>query len=180
MRGIYWYDVSRSDKCRYNCHLHQRCAAVYESQNSRCSWVVLWWMFDHDWKQYVAAQIKKPNEKCLLILCYCHSLNLAVRDILKNIPLLNNTLDTCYEITDKKNNPIREAEFHRKQAEFLGQMECDFNVYDIDLPTLKIFAQQGGHSELHLWVLFWRAIEHWWSCRDGHKTMSMTLTWRQE
>ena len=33
----YWSDASRSDKCTYNCHLHQRCAAAYESQNSRCS-----------------------------------------------------------------------------------------------------------------------------------------------
>ena len=120
MRGIYWYDVSRSDKCRYNCHLHQRCAAVYESQNSRCSWVVLWWMFDHDWKQYVAAQIKKLNEKCLLILCYCHSLNLAVRDILKNIPLLNNTLDTCYEITDKKKQSYKRGRISQKTSRISG------------------------------------------------------------
>ena len=38
VHGIYWSDASRSDKCRYNCCLHQRCAAAYESQNSRCSW----------------------------------------------------------------------------------------------------------------------------------------------
>ena len=31
--------------------LHERCAAAYESQNSRSSWAVLWWMFDHDWNQ---------------------------------------------------------------------------------------------------------------------------------
>ena len=37
-----------------------------------------------------------------------------------------------------KKSPKREAEFHRKQAEFLGQMECDFHVYDMDSPTLKI------------------------------------------
>ena len=28
MQGIYWSDASHSDKCRYNCHLHQRCAAI--------------------------------------------------------------------------------------------------------------------------------------------------------
>ena len=37
-RGIYWSDASRSDKCRYNCLWHQRCAGAYESQNSRCPW----------------------------------------------------------------------------------------------------------------------------------------------
>ena len=33
----------------------------------------------------------------------------------------------------------REAEFHRKQAEFQGQMERDFYVYE-DSPTLKILC----------------------------------------
>ena len=34
-------DASYSDKCRYNCRLHQKSAALYESQNSRGSWAVL-------------------------------------------------------------------------------------------------------------------------------------------
>ena len=56
----------------------------------------------------------------------------------------------AYEITKLiKKSPKREAEFHRKQAEFLGQMECDFHVYDMDSRTLKLSAQQGGLSELH-------------------------------
>ena len=47
----------------------------------------------------------------------------------------------AYDITDLiEKSPKREAEFHRKQAEFLGQMECDFHVYDIDPPTLKILC----------------------------------------
>ena len=37
-----------------------------------------------------------------------------------------------------KKSPKKEAEFHRRQAEFLGQMECVFHVYDMDSPTLKI------------------------------------------
>ena len=41
-------------------------------------------MFHHGWNQkWVATQIKKLNEKCLLTYCYCHSLNLAVRDTIK-------------------------------------------------------------------------------------------------
>ena len=47
-------------------------------------------------KNGVAAQIKKLNEKCLLMHFYCHSLNLAVRDSIKNIPLLKTM---AYEIT---------------------------------------------------------------------------------
>ena len=38
----------------------------------------------------------------------------------------------AYEITKLiMKSPKREAEFHRKQAEFLGQMERDFHVYGL-------------------------------------------------
>ena len=47
----------------------------------------------------------------------------------------------AYEITKLiKKSPKREVEFHRKQAEHLGQMEHDFHVYDIDSLTLKILC----------------------------------------
>ena len=35
-------------------------------------------------------------------------------------------------------SPKREAEFHRKQAEFLGQIEIDFHANDMASATLKI------------------------------------------
>ena len=61
-----------------------------------------------------AAQIKKLNKKCLLMHCYCHSLNLAVRVTIKNIPLLKDTLDMAYEITKLlKKSTKREAKFQR-------------------------------------------------------------------
>ena len=44
----------------------------------------------------------------------------------------------AYELVKK--SPKKDAEFHRKQAEFLGQMERDFHVYDIDSPTMKILC----------------------------------------
>ena len=73
------------------------------------------------------------------MLTHCHSLNLAVGDTIKSIPLLKDTLDMSYDITDLiKKSPKREAEFHRKQAELLGEMEHDFHVYDS--PTLKILG----------------------------------------
>ena len=47
----------------------------------------------------------------------------------------------AYEITKLiKKSPKREEEFHRKQAELLGQMERDFHVYDMDSLTLKILC----------------------------------------
>ena len=91
-------------------------------------------------KNGVASQIKKLNEKCLLTHCYCHSLNLAVGDTIKNIPLLKDVLDIAYEITKLiKKSPKREAEFRKKQAEIVGQMEHNLHV-DIDSPTLKILC----------------------------------------
>ena len=81
-------------------------------------------------KNGIATQIKKLIEKCLLIHCYCSSLNLALWGYKKKIPLLKDTLDMAYEITKLiKKSPKREAEFYRKQVEFVGQMEGDFHVY---------------------------------------------------
>ena len=41
-----------------------------------------------------------------------------------------------YDITELiKKSPKREAGFHRRQAEFLGQMECDFQVSENPLPN---------------------------------------------
>ena len=66
-------------------------------------------------------------------------LNLAVRDTIKKIALLNDTLDMAYEITKLvKNSPKREAEFHRSRT--LGHMERGFYVYNMDSPTLKILG----------------------------------------
>ena len=92
---------------------------------------VLWWMFDHYWNQNViAAEIKKLNEKRLLMHCSCHSLNLAVGDTIKNIPLLKDTLDMAYDITNLiKNSTENKQNFWDK-----------WNVRDIDSPTLKILC----------------------------------------
>ena len=49
----------------------------------------------------------------------------------------------AYEITKLiKKSPRREAEFHRKQAEFLGQMKCDLHVYDMNSRIQKILCPQ--------------------------------------
>ena len=49
-------------------------------------------------KSGVATQIKSLNGKCLYTHCYGHALNLAVGDVIKNIPRLNETFSTAYEI----------------------------------------------------------------------------------
>ena len=127
-------------------------------------------------KNGVATQIRKLNEKCLLLYFYCHLLNLDVGDTKKN-SLLKDTLDMAYEITKLKES-LREEEFHQKWAEFCDKWNV-ISMYTIWTHQLwKSFAQQIGLSTLHHWVLFWRTIELWWSCGDGHKTTSVTLTWR--
>ena len=89
-------------------------------------------------KNRIATQIKKLNEKCLLPHCYCHTLNIDVGDTIKNIPLLRATLDMTYEIIKLiKKSPDSEAEFHRKHTKFLGHMESDFHLYDMESPTLQ-------------------------------------------
>ena len=50
-------------------------------------------------KSGVATKIMSEQPKALYCHCYGHSLNLACRDAIKNITLLENTLDTVYEIT---------------------------------------------------------------------------------
>ena len=45
------------------------------------------------------TRIMSEQPKALYSHCYGHSLNLACQDGIKNIKLLENTLDTVYEIT---------------------------------------------------------------------------------
>ena len=50
-------------------------------------------------KKGVARIIKQSQPNCLLIHCYCHALNLAVRDAIKNVPVLKESLEDAYELT---------------------------------------------------------------------------------
>ena len=59
-------------------------------------------------KNGVTAQVMKLNEKCLLMHCCCHSLNLAIGATLKYIPLLKDTLDMAYEITQLIKRVVKE------------------------------------------------------------------------
>ena len=74
----------------------------------------------------------------------------------------------AYEITKLiKKSPKSEAEFHRKQAEFLGQMEHDFHVYDgltnsenplpnkVDCPSSKseCFSEELWNFDEAVWMI---------------------------
>ena len=66
----------------------------------------------------VTAIIKRDNPKCLLTHCYCHTLNLAVGDTVKGVPLLKETLENAYELTKLvKYSPKRQAALKNIQEE---------------------------------------------------------------
>ena len=44
-------------------------------------------------KKSVATIVKQSQLNCLLIHCYCHALNLAVGDAIKNVPVLTESLE---------------------------------------------------------------------------------------
>ena len=67
-------------------------------------------------KKGAATIIKQSQPICLLIHCYCHALNLAVRDGIKNIPVLKESLEDAYELTKLiAYSPKRQAALQRKQ-----------------------------------------------------------------
>ncbi len=60
----------------------------------------------------VATKILQLESRALFTHCYGHSLNLAVRDTIKNSKVARDALDTSFEITKLiKFSPKREAMF---------------------------------------------------------------------
>ena len=91
--------------------------------------------------------------------------------------MLKDTLDMAYENTKLINkSPEREAEFHRKQAEFLEQIKRDFHVYDMDLPTLKILGPTRWTVRAVSLSAILKNYGNLMKLWNGHKTMSVTLT----
>ena len=80
----------------------------------------------------VATRIKQENPKCLLTHCYCHALNLAIGDTVKNVQLLKEVLDTAYELTKLvKYSPKRQAALKTKQEELkLNNVKLPVDGYD--------------------------------------------------
>ena len=69
-------------------------------------------------KKGVATIIRQSQPNCLLIHCYCHALNLAVGEAIKNVPVLKESLEDAYELRKITKYPLkRQAALQRKQEE---------------------------------------------------------------
>ena len=93
----------------------------------------------------VAAIIKRDNPKCLLTHCFCNTLNLAVGDTVKSIPLLKETLEHAYELTKLvKYSPKRQAALKNIQEELKIKnlkLPVDDNNTDVDtFSRLRLFC----------------------------------------
>ena len=61
-------------------------------------------------KNGVVVKIKKEEQRALYSHCYAHSLNLAVGDTMKSLKVLQDTIDTTFELTKLiKFSPNRDA-----------------------------------------------------------------------
>lgn len=69
-------------------------------------------------RQGTAAQFLLQEPRALYNHCYGHALNLAVGDTIKNIRLLRDTLDTCFEMSKLlKYLPKRDSAFEALQLQ---------------------------------------------------------------
>ena len=69
-------------------------------------------------KSGVAVKIKELEPRALYTHCYGHALNLAAQDSIKNLTIMEDTLDTTYEITKLiKKSPKREVLFRKFKDE---------------------------------------------------------------
>ena len=111
-------------------------------------------------KKGVATIIKQSQLNCLLIYCYCHTLNLAVGDVIKNFPLLKKSLEDAYELTKLiKYSPKRQADPQRKQE---GNLELTVNTSEL--------MESANYSEIRL------LCPTRWTLGQKHSTPSTIIT----
>ena len=111
-------------------------------------------------KKGVARIIKQSQPNCLLIHCYCHALNLAVRDAIKNVPVLKESLEDAYELTKLiKYSPKRQADPQRKQE---GNLELTVNTSEL--------MESANYSEIRL------LCPTRWTLGQKHSTPSTIIT----
>ena len=68
-------------------------------------------------KNGVVVKIKKEDQRALYSHCYAHSLNLAVGDTMKSSKVLQDTIDTTFELTKLiKFSPKRDAVLRNLQS----------------------------------------------------------------
>ena len=123
----------------------------------------------------VSTIIKRENPKCLLTHCYCHALNLAVGDTVKNVPLLKETLEDAYELTKLiKYSPKRQAELKNKQQEL--------KIDNLNLPVDSAYPEAEEFSKLRLfcptrWTVRAKALQ---SISKNYKAILEMLLWCTE
>ena len=77
----------------------------------------------------VQARISADYPKALCIRCFCHSLNLAVQDVLRNIELIQNTLDIVFELS-------KLIHYSSKRKALLENIRQDFETHGSSLRPL--------------------------------------------
>ena len=77
----------------------------------------------------VQARISADYPKALYIRCFCHSLNLAVQDVLRNIELIRNTLDIVFELS-------KLIRYSSKRKALLENIRQDFETHGSSLRPL--------------------------------------------
>ena len=95
------------------------------------------------YKNGVAVKIKAEEIRALYTHCYCHSINLAVGDTMKNCPVLKDTIDNTYELTKLvKKSPKREAKLRDIQGPISKDEDNEDEEYEALLrnPTIKLFC----------------------------------------
>ena len=96
-------------------------------------------------KTGVVTQIKFINSKCLFTHCYEHALNLAVGNVLKNVPQLREALETAYEICKLiKKSPKRNT----KIDELINKTKNDLkSIHALSHPMDCTKGKFGIHTE---------------------------------
>lgn len=122
-------------------------------------------------KRSVAAILKQSAPKCLFTHCYCHALNLAVGDTVKNVPLMKETLEDTYELTKLiKYSPKREAALKRIQEELM--------ISDLSLP---LDTAESSSKVAHLcptrWTVRSKALH---SVSKNYKAIQCMLEWCED
>ena len=80
-------------------------------------------------KSGVAKRISDIEPRALYTHCYGHSLNLAASDVMRNIKIMRDALDTTHEIIKLiKNSPHREGIFKRLKENLPGMYSTGIRV----------------------------------------------------
>ena len=93
-------------------------------------------------KNGVAVQIKREEQRALYTHCYKHSINLAVGDTMKVYPVLKDTIDNTYELTNLvKKSPKRDAKLRAIQGT-VNVTSGEDDEYDelLKNPSIKLFC----------------------------------------